>query len=188
MSLPTGPRHGTDAAERRQTIAFWANCGNPTILRRVPAVTSLSITLSAALGALVVVLAVLLPVLLRRSSRRADREVSERVAEVVETLEQRMDELATELAGAVARAEEESRRSRFLGEIAGSIDLDEVVTRTLDAALAVTSGDAALLFLEPRSEGEAPGVGVALAPDGADPIAGPPDGSRAAAINVSYSY
>jgi diguanylate cyclase (GGDEF)-like protein len=151
-------------------------------------VTSLSITLSAALGALVVVLAVLLPVLLRRSSRRADREVSERVAEVVETLEQRMDELATELAGAVARAEEESRRSRFLGEIAGSIDLDEVVTRTLEAAAEVTGADAALLCLEGRGDSEAIVAGHALASDGAVPISGPPDGSKARAVHVTYSY
>ena len=146
--------------------------------------TSLSITLSAALGALVVVLGVLLLVALRRSSRRAD----ERVSEVVDTLEKRMDELATELAGAVARAEAESRRSRFLGEIAGSIDLDEVVTRTLEAAAEVTGADAALLCLEGRGDSEAILAGHALASDGATPISGPPDGSKARAVHVSYSY
>jgi diguanylate cyclase (GGDEF)-like protein len=150
----------------------------------VAAVTTLLISISAGLGATVVVLLVLLAVAHRRSSRKAEA----RVSTVVETLEKRMDELATELAGAVDRAEEEGRRSRFLGEIAGSIDLDDVVARTLDAALAVTSGDAALLFLEPRSEGESLVVGHALAPDGAQPIAGPPDGSRAAAVHVTYSY
>jgi len=147
-------------------------------------VTWLSITLSAALGALVVVLGVLLVVSLRRSSRRAE----ERVSDVVETLEKRMDELATELAGAVARAEEESRRSRFLGGIAGSIDLDEVVARTLEAAAEVTGADAALLSLEGR-ENSAPVVaGHELAADGATPISGPPDGSRARSVHVSYSY
>jgi diguanylate cyclase (GGDEF)-like protein len=155
-----------------------------TILRMVAAVTTLLISISAGLGATVVVLAVLLAVAQRRSSRKAEA----RVSTVVETLEKRMDELATELAGAVERAEEEGRRSRFLGEIAGSIDLDDVVARTLDAAVAITNGDAALLCLEPRSEGESLVVGQALAPDGAQPIAGPPDGSRAAAVHVTYSY
>ena len=146
--------------------------------------TPLSITLSAALGALVVVLGVLLLASLRRSSRRAE----ERVSDVVETLEQRMDELATELAGAVARAEEEGRRSRFLGQIAASIDLDEVVARTLEAAAEVTGADASLLCLEGRNESEPLVAGHALAADGATPIAGPPDGARAEAVHVSYAY
>jgi diguanylate cyclase (GGDEF)-like protein len=147
-------------------------------------VTSLSITLSAALGALVVVLGVLLLLSLRRSSRRAEA----RVSDVVETLEQRMDELAAELAHAVARADEESRRSRFLGQIAGSIDLDEVVNRTLEAAAEVTGADAALLRLDGRGDGQPIVAGHGLASDGAAPIAGPPDGSRARAVHVSYSY
>jgi diguanylate cyclase (GGDEF)-like protein len=147
-------------------------------------VTSLSITLSAALGASVVVLGVLLIASLRRSSRRAE----ERVSDVVQTLEQRMNELANELAGAVARAEEESRRSQFLGGIAGSIDLDEVVARTLEAAAEVTGADAALLCLEGRESSPAVVAGHELASDGATPISGPPDGSKARAVHVSYSY
>jgi diguanylate cyclase (GGDEF)-like protein len=148
-------------------------------------VTTLLISLSAGLGAAVVALAVLLVAAQRRSAKRAEQ----RVSTVVETLEQRMDELATELAGAVERAEEEGRRSRFLGEIAGSIDLDDVVARTLEAAVGVTGADAALLSLEPRS-GEGPPLvaGQALAADGAVPITGPPDGSRASAVHVSYTY
>jgi diguanylate cyclase (GGDEF)-like protein len=150
----------------------------------VAAVTTLLISISAGLGATVVVLAALLAAAHRRSSREAEA----RVSTVVETLEKRMDELATELAGAVERAEEEGRRSRFLGEIAGSIDLDDVVARTLEAAVGVTGGDAALLCLDPKSEGEPLVAGHALAPDGAKPISGPPDGSRAAAVHVTYSY
>jgi diguanylate cyclase (GGDEF)-like protein len=147
-------------------------------------VTTLLISLIAALGALVVVLAVLLVTRLRRSGRDA----AARVSTVVETLERRMDELATELAGAVARAEEEGRRSRFLGEIAGSIDLDDVVARTLDAAASVTGADAALLCLEARGDGPPLVAAHALSADGAKPIAGPPDGTPAAAVHVSYVY
>jgi diguanylate cyclase (GGDEF)-like protein len=147
-------------------------------------VTSLSITLAAALGALVVVLGVLLLLTLRRSSRRAET----RVSDVVQTLERRMDELASELAGALARADEESRRSRFLGQIAGSIDLDEVVARTLEAAAEVTGADAALLCLDGRDASGPVVAGHGLASDGATPISGPPDGSKARAVHVSYSY
>lgn len=147
--------------------------------------TTLLISLSAGLGATVVALAALLVIAQRRSAKEAET----RVSTVVATLEKRMDELATELAGAVERAEEEGRRSRFLGEIAGSIDLDDVVAKTLEAAVSVTGADAALLCLEARSEENPPIVaGHALAADGATPISGPPDGSRAAAVHVSYSY
>jgi diguanylate cyclase (GGDEF)-like protein len=147
-------------------------------------VNHLLIGISVALGACVVLLLVLLLTLVRRSAKRADA----RVTDVVRVLETRMDELGQELAGAVARAEEEGRRSRFLGEIAGSIDLDEVLARTLEAATgAVPNADASVVRLE--NPGEGPTVAAhGLAADGVEPISGPPDGSRARAIEVSYHY
>jgi diguanylate cyclase (GGDEF)-like protein len=146
-------------------------------------VNHLLVIISAALGALVLLLAVLLALVSRRSRRRAD----ERVGAVIQTLEKRMDELAGELAGAVDRAEEEGRRSRFLGEIAGSIDMDEVLARTLEAGTRMTGVDAALIRLE-NHEGIPTVAAHGLAADGAEVIAGPPDGSRARAIEVSYRY
>src|SRR6185437_3996757 len=98
-----------------------------------------------------------------------------------------MDELAVELAGAVERAEEEGRRSRFLGEIAGSIDMDEVLARTLEAGTRLQGVDAALVRLE-SADGIPTVAAHGLAADGAEAIAGPPDGSRAEAIEVSYRY
>jgi hypothetical protein len=146
--------------------------------------SSILIGLCAALGGLAIVLAVLLLAVLRRSSRQAEETVSA----VVTTLEQRMDELARELAGAVGRAEEEGRRSRVLGEISGSINLDEVLSRTLEGAMAVTTADAALIRLTPRGD-EAPVVAsIGVPSDGAEPVTGPPDGSRPAIVQVSYSY
>jgi diguanylate cyclase (GGDEF)-like protein len=147
-------------------------------------VNHLLIGISAGLGACVVLLLVLLSTLVRRSGRRAD----ERVSEVVRVLETRMDELGRELAGAVERAEEEGRRSRFLGEIAGSIDLDEVLARTLEAATgAVPDADASVVRLE-NQEGGPTVAAHGLSADGAEAIAGPPDGSRARSIEVSYRY
>ena len=139
--------------------------------------------IAAALGGCVVVLAILLAVVARRSGRRAD----ERVGEVVRTLEKRMDELATELAAAVDRAEEEGRRSGPFAEIAGSIDMDEVLARTLEAGTRLEGIDAALVRLE-GAEGGATVAARGIAADGAEVIAGPPDGSRARAIEVSYHY
>ena len=42
--------------------------------------------------------------------------------------------MVRELSHALERAQEEHRRTRVLGELGGSIDLDEVLTRTLEAA------------------------------------------------------
>src|SRR5436190_8381446 len=146
------------------------------------AVTPMLPIIAAALGAGVVALATLLVIV----SRRADRRADERVDEVVQTLEKRMDELAGELAAAVDRAGEERGRSGFLAEIAGSIDMDEVLARTLEAAGRLHGIDAALV----RLEGEGPSTVAArgLAADGAESISGPPDGTRARAIEVSYRY
>jgi diguanylate cyclase (GGDEF)-like protein len=146
-------------------------------------VNHLLVIISVALGALVLLLAVLLALVSRRSRRRAD----ERVGAVIQTLEKRMDELAVELSGAVERAEEDGRRSRFLGEIAGSIDMDEVLARTLDAGTRLAGVDAALIRLE-NQEGVPTVAAQGLSADGAEAIAGPPDGSRARAIEVSYRY
>jgi diguanylate cyclase (GGDEF)-like protein len=146
--------------------------------------SSILIGLCVALGGLAIVLAVLLLAVLRRSSRQAEETVSA----VVSTLEQRMDELARELAGAVGRAEEEGRRSRVLGEISGSINLDEVLSRTLEGAMAVTTADAALIRLTPRAEEPPVVASIGVPSDGAEPVTGPPDGSRPAIVQVSYSY
>jgi diguanylate cyclase (GGDEF)-like protein len=146
---------------------------------------SLLIAISAFLGMCVVLLATLEVVLARRSGRRAD----ERVDGVVQTLETRMDELASELAGAVERAEEEGRRARFLSDIAGTIDLEDVMARTLEAASALPGVDAALI----RLEGDEPKpivatVGLSVEEAEGRAIAGPPDGREARAIELRYRY
>jgi diguanylate cyclase (GGDEF)-like protein len=148
-------------------------------------VTTLLIAISAALAVCVVVLLVLLVLLNRRTSRTAQ----DRVADVVRALENRMDELSHELAGAVARAEEEGRRSRFLGEIAGSIDLDEVLSRTLEAAGSLPGADAALVTLSSH-EGKPIVATLGLSAEEAESqaIAGPPDGRQARSIAISYRY
>jgi diguanylate cyclase (GGDEF)-like protein len=147
-------------------------------------VNHLLIAISAGLGVCVVLLLGLLALLLRRTGRLAD----ERVADVVRLLESRMDDLGQELAGAVERAEEEGRRSRFLGEIAGSIDLDDVLARTLEAATgAVAGADASVVRLD-NHEGGPTVAAHGLSADGAEAIGGPPDGSHARAIEVSYRY
>jgi diguanylate cyclase (GGDEF)-like protein len=148
-------------------------------------VNHLLIAISAALGACVVVLVALLWLLARRSGRRADA----RVEEVVGALEGRMEELARELERAIERADTESRQSRFLIDIAGSIDLDDVLTRTLEAAQALPGADAALIRLDVPQEKPIVAT-VGLSPEEAErqAISGPPDRHEARAVELGYRY
>jgi diguanylate cyclase (GGDEF)-like protein len=145
-------------------------------------VDPLLLLIALVLGGLVLLLLMLLLGLGRRTGQRAD----ERVGAVIETLEKRMGELGQELAGAVERAEEEGRRSRSLSEIAGSIDMDEVLARTLQAGTRLSGVDAALVRLEGQ-DGIPTVAAHGLSPTGGVDL-GPPDGSRARAIEVVYRY
>src|SRR5438876_1674508 len=147
--------------------------------------TTILIGISVGLGALVVLLLALLVV-----RWRSDNSTDERVAEVVASLNARMDELGRELAGALERAEEEGRRSRIFGELAGSIDLDEVLSRALEAAGALEGADAALVML-PDSQGGKPLVatlGLSVEEAERHAITGPPDGRLARSITMAYTY
>ena len=147
--------------------------------------TNVLIGLSAALGALVVLLLALLVFRWRRGA-----SAEKRVAEVVASLNARMDKLGRELAAARERAEEERHRTRILGDLVGSIDLDEVLARILDAAAKLRGADAALIML-PDVHAEKPMVAtIGLSSDEAErhAIAGPPDGRLARSITMTYTY
>lgn len=143
------------------------------------------IAISAGLGALSVALFILLALSGRQSRRKADS----RVEKTVRTLERRMEELADELAGAVERAEEETRQSRILADLASSIDLDEVLARTLDAAGALPGVDAAMVRLA-TDDGPPTVATLALAEEEAErhAVSGPPDGSPVRSIEIGYRY
>src|ERR671937_49465 len=147
--------------------------------------TTILIGTSAGLGALALFL---LGLLIWRW--RAESATDERVAEVVASLNARMDELGQELAAALERAEEEGRRERIFGELAGSIDLDEVLSRTLEAAGALHGADAALLMLPDPAEGKPIVATLGLSVEEAErhAITGPPDGRLARSITMSYTY
>ena len=147
--------------------------------------TTLLTGISVGLGALVVSLLALLVV-----RWRSDARTDERVAEVVAGLNARMDDLGRELAGALERAEQESRRSHIFGELAGSIDLDEVLSRTLEAAGGLGGADAALAML-PEAQGGNPLVatlGLSVEEAERHAITGPPDGRLARSITMAYTY
>jgi diguanylate cyclase (GGDEF)-like protein len=152
----------------------------------------LLIGLAVALGVCVVVAGELL----RRLRRRNARDAEAQVTATVETLEARLDELARELSSAVRRAEEESQRSRFLGQIATTIDLDDAIGSTLQAAAALPKVDAAVVELDPNGDGDERLIGaIGLDREGEDEedagvriFTGAPDLREARAIELSYLY
>ena len=139
-----------------------------------------------AVGAAAAVLAVAL--VLVRSGRRGRRD-REHVLALVAELNQRLEAVVRELSEALERAREEARRNRVLGELGASIDLDDVLSRTLEACGAITGADAALVSV--RGAGEKPIVAtVGLSPEEAQRqvVSGPPNGHDARAISIAYQY
>jgi two-component system, cell cycle response regulator len=136
-------------------------------------------------GALVIVLFFLLMIL--RERRAAD----ERLATVMQELTTRMDGVVRELHAAVDRTHDDDQRTRILGELAGTIDLDEVLARVLEAAGAIRGVDAALVTIA-TATGEQPIVAtVGLSAEEAETqalAAPPPDGRAARSMTISYEY
>jgi diguanylate cyclase (GGDEF)-like protein len=148
----------------------------------------LSISLAAALGVSVVALLALL----RRLRRGTSGDAEAQLARTVQTLEARLDDLTRELSGAVRRAEEERERSRFLAQLGSSIDLDDAVGATLQAAAGLPKVDAAVIELDANGnvdEGRLGSIGLSDEDDGAVRIFnGPPEDRKARAIELSYLY
>jgi diguanylate cyclase (GGDEF)-like protein len=141
----------------------------------------------AAVGAALTMLVVTL--LIQWIVRRSPRD-DERLTQVVRELESRMDDMVRELTGALEQSQLEGRRTRMLGELAGSIDLDEVLTRVLEAAGSIDSVDAALVSLTPQPGGQPIVATLGLSAEEAErqSVTGPPDGREARAISMSYDY
>jgi diguanylate cyclase (GGDEF)-like protein len=136
----------------------------------------------AALATLVLVLAI--QWIVRRSPRS-----DERLTQVVRELEARMDEMVRELTGALEESQIEGKRSRMLGELAGSIDLDEVLTRVLEASGSIEGVDAALVTLtQPGGQPIVATLGLSAEEAERQAVTGPPDGREARAISTSYEY
>jgi diguanylate cyclase (GGDEF)-like protein len=147
--------------------------------------TPVLIGVCVGLAGIVVVLAALL--VLRRAAQRAD----ERIASVVRQLDGRIDELARDLARVLETSEERSRRSGALAELGGSIDLDDVIERALEAAGTIGGVDASLLSIQAAANGRPLVATLGLSREEADReglAAGPPEGPEARAIAISYRY
>jgi diguanylate cyclase (GGDEF)-like protein len=152
-------------------------------------VTTALVGLGSALVTLGVVIVVLL--LVRRGRPTAQTEGTNDLALAVRDLNSRMDGLFRELTQALERSQEDERRSKHFGELAGSIDLDEVLTRVLEAAGATPGADAALVTIAGAGGITKPIVAtLGLSTEEAErqAIAGPPDGRQVRSVAISYDY
>jgi diguanylate cyclase (GGDEF)-like protein len=138
------------------------------------------IAVGLALGAVVVAVAFAVVVLLSLRRGPEARVANESAGDM-------------EMARALADARDDARRARELGEIGASIDLDDVLNRTLDAGQRLPGSDAAMIVL-PQGDGtgeDQPLVATAgMSAEEAvrQPIGGPPDGQAARAVRIAYSY
>jgi diguanylate cyclase (GGDEF)-like protein len=121
--------------------------------------------------------------LVRRSGRSAD----ERMAALVSELDRRTKEIRDELVLVLDREQEQNRRARVLGELTASIDLDEVLRRTLDAAGTVPGADAAhVSVVTPGGDAIVRAVGLSESEVDDVQLGPAPTGRRVRLLAVSY--
>jgi diguanylate cyclase (GGDEF)-like protein len=145
-------------------------------------------TVLVAVGAALATLVLMTLALFVRSRRSTGGDEQQMLA-LVSEMNTRMESMVRELSESLERAQEEGRRNRYLTELAGSIDLDEVLSRTLEAGGAVPGVDAALVSI--ADDDEKPIVatlGLSAEEAQRQVISGPPDGHEARAISLVYQY
>jgi diguanylate cyclase (GGDEF)-like protein len=142
----------------------------------------IAVGLAIAAALVAIATAATLALILARARRRPPPgSASERTSAA------RTDSMVGRLTGALEDARAESRRSRRLAELASSIDLDDVLTRTLDGAVSLPGIDAAMLAL-PR-EDEDPlvaTIGMSAEEAAKQPVSTSSGGARA--VRISYRY
>jgi len=166
--------------------------------------------ITAALATLVVVLVVLLVVRRPREAparaRENQRGNPSPVPVVVETTlapqpqpqpqpqaysdgEARLESKVRELSQALERAENENRRTRFVVQLAGALDLDDVLGRSLEAAHGLSGIDSVMIVLPQPGEGPLVAThGMSREEALSQPIAPPPEGRQPRAVSLNYRY
>jgi diguanylate cyclase (GGDEF)-like protein len=145
--------------------------------------TTAGIALAAAAAALVLV--VVLTALLLRAREASEHRVTRALGEIGS----RMESIAQELGDAISHVQVENRRQQVMGELGTSIDLDEVLDRTAEAASLIPGVDASLVQARTH-DGASLNAAVGLPEDAAEQhaVSGPPDGSEVRAVSLSYLY
>jgi diguanylate cyclase (GGDEF)-like protein len=161
-------------------------------------VTTALFSLTAALATLVVVLLV---VLLSRRPRSAPRVVEvaplpaaeptppQPATPVSHDSNARLESMVRDLTEALQRAEQENRRGRFLSQLAGALDLDDVLGRTLEAAHDLPGIDAAMVVLQQNDSGPLVAThGMSRDEAMNQPVSPPLEGRQPRAVALNYRY
>jgi diguanylate cyclase (GGDEF)-like protein len=133
-------------------------------------------------GLTVLVLLVLLVLLARRHPPSRELETMLRESST------RVEAMLSDLTAALDQAQEQSASARRLAEIGSTIDLDEVIARTLDAAGALLGVDGAMIVLTNGEKGGPLVATVGLSEDEASVEPGVQDWGRRRAAIVSFLY
>jgi diguanylate cyclase (GGDEF)-like protein len=119
---------------------------------------------------------------------RVRNQADERVAEAVQSLAAGMQETIREMAAAVESAQTASRADLFAGELAASLDLDEVTAKTLEAASLVPGVEAALLDAAAPEGARVSATTGLPADDLAKAAVQLPDNDNLRAVEITYRY
>jgi diguanylate cyclase (GGDEF)-like protein len=111
-----------------------------------------------------------------------------RVAEAVARLAAGMHDTMRDLAAAVETAHSASRAERYVGELAASLDLDEVTERTLEAAAAISGVEAALVEAGATDGSRVSAVSGMPPEEAARAAIQVPDNDNLRAVEISYRY
>jgi diguanylate cyclase (GGDEF)-like protein len=118
---------------------------------------------------------------------RVRNSADQRVADAVQQLAAGMQETIRDLAQAVEIAQS-SRADLYVGELAASLDLDEVTQRTLEAASTIQGVEAALLDTE-APEGSRVNAAVGMpVEEAAKSAVQLPDNDNLRAVEIVYRY
>ena len=133
-------------------------------------------------GLTVLVLLVLLVLLARRHPPSRELKTMLRESST------RVEAMLSDLTAALDQAQEQSASARRVAEIGSTIDLDEVIARTLDAAGALLGVDGAMIVLTNGEKGGPLVATVGLSEDEASVEPGVQDWGRRRAAIVSFLY
>ncbi len=145
--------------------------------------------IAAGIALAVAAAALVLVVVLTSAQRRSRAASEERVADALARLGTRMDDLSHELQTAIERVHVEGLRVRAVDDLGGSLDLDEVLARTVEAAAAAHGVDAVVVrVVDVDGETLVAAVGVPDEEARRQQVSFAPDGRSARAVAVTYLY
>jgi diguanylate cyclase (GGDEF)-like protein len=119
---------------------------------------------------------------------RVRNQADQRVADAVQQLAAGMQETMRDMAVAVESAQAASKADLFTGELAASLDLDEVTARTLEAASLVPGVEGALLDAAAPEGARVNATAGMPAEDLAKAAVQLPDNDNLRAVEITYRY